>query len=381
MRDGRSGNERSAMRRSGGRLMRSRRTVLASLLLAGAIVGAVAACGSNDQTNVTLTIRRGSSFREAAESLAAHDVVKFPRLFGFYASQRGLDRKIEYGTYLIRRGASWDEILTALQLGKGLVNRVTLIEGLPLWEMIPILSQRLALPTESLEAAVRDTVLLKRVGVPRGHPTLEGYLFPDTYDFPVNINARQAVDLMVRRFERAWKPEWNARLDTMKMTRHEIVTLASIVEKEVRRREEAPVVAAVYLNRLQRRMLLQADPTVQYAQRRRPGRVLYRDLDVVSPYNTYRRAGLPPGPIAAPGLSSLEGSLYPAAVPYLYFVAHPNGTHVFRTTYREHLAAITMVRGQARIEAQRKRDLEAAQKAVGVPRPTAAPDTTKPPND
>jgi UPF0755 protein len=364
--------------------MRSRRTILASLLLAGALVGGVAACGSNDQTNVTLTIRRGSSFREAAESLAAHDVVRFPRVFGFYASQRGLDRKIEYGTYLIRRGASWDEILTALQLGKGLVNRVTLIEGLPLWEMIPILSQRLALPTESLEAAVRDTVLLKRVGVPRGHPTLEGYLFPDTYDFPVNITARQAVDLMVRRFERAWKPEWNARLDTMKMTRHEIVTLASIVEKEVRRREEAKVVAAVYLNRLQRRMLLQADPTVQYAQRKRPGRVLYRDLRVDSPYNTYRRAGLPPGPIAAPGISSLEGSLYPAAVPYLYFVAHPNGSHVFRATYREHLAAITMVRAQARrdtlarVEAQRKRDLEAAQKAVGVPRPSV-PDSTKPP--
>jgi UPF0755 protein len=367
--------------------MRSPRPLLISVLVAGF----VAACGTNDQSNVTLTIRRGSSFREAADSLAAHDVVKFPRLFGFYASQRGLDRKIEYGTYLIRRGASWDEILTALQLGKGLVNRVTVIEGLPLWEMIPILSQRLSLPAESLEAAVRDTVLLKRVGVPKGHPTLEGYLFPDTYDFPVNINARQAVDLMVRRFERSWKPEWNARLDSMKMTRHEIVTLASIVEKEVRRREEAPVIAAVYLNRLQRRMLLQADPTVQYAQRRRPGRVLYRDLRVDSPYNTYRVAGLPPGPIAAPGTSSLEGSLYPASVPYLYFVAHPNGSHVFRATYREHLAAITMVRAQARqdtlamIEARRKRDAEAAaqkaaaQKAAAAPK-ASVPDTTKPPD-
>ena len=361
--------------------MRRCLTISATLAFAAAIAG----CGSGDQSNVTLTIRRGSSFREAAESLSAHGVVRYPRVFGFYAARRGLDRKIEYGTYLIRRGSSWDEILTALQLGKGLVNRVTVLEGLPLWEIVPLLSQKLSLPAESLEAAVRDTVLLRRLGVPRGLPTLEGYLFPDTYDFPVNISARQAVDLMVRRFEQVWKPEWTARLDTMQMTRHEIVTLASIVEKEVRKRSEAPVVAAVYLNRLRRRMLLQADPTVQYAQRRRPGRVLYRDLRVESPYNTYRRAGLPPGPIAAPGVSSLEGSLYPANVPYLYFVAHPDGHHEFRATYREHLAAISMVRGQARrdslarIEAQRRADLEAAQKAVGATRPTA--DSTKPPND
>jgi UPF0755 protein len=349
-----------------------------SLLLGAALVASFAACGTSDQTNVTLTIRRGSSFREAAESLSAHGVVKYPRVFGFYAARRGLDRKIEYGTYLIRRGASWDEILQALQDGKGLVNHVVIREGLPLWEMLPILSSGTGVPLDSLEAAVRDTTLLRRVGVPRGLPTLEGYLFPDTYDFPINISARQVVDLMVRRFESVWKPAWTARLDTLRMSRHEIVTLASIVEKEVRKRSEAPTVAAVYMNRLKRRMLLQADPTVQYAQRRRPGRVLFRDLRVDSPYNTYRRAGLPPGPIAAPGVSSLEGSLYPADVPYLYFVAHPAGHHEFRTTYREHLAAIAMVRGQARrdslarIEAARQRDLEAAEKAVGVPRPASA---------
>jgi UPF0755 protein len=359
--------------RSPGALRRAMLPVVAALVLAS--------CGNDDPTNVTLTIRRGSSFREAAESLAAHGVVKYPRVFGFYAARKGLDRKIEYVTYLIRRGSSWDQILTALQEGKGLVTRLTIREGLPLWEMIPILAAGLSIPAESLEAAVRDTVLLRRLGVPRGLPTLEGYLFPDTYDFPINISARQAVDLMVRRFELVWKPAWTARLDTVRMTRHEIVTLASIVEKEVRKREEGPTVAAVYLNRLRIRMPLQADPTIQYAQRRRPGRVLYRDLRVDSPYNTYRRAGLPPGPIAAPGEKSLEASLYPADVPYLFFVAHPDGHHVFRTTYREHLAAIAMVRGQARrdslarIEAARQRDLEAAQKAVGVPRP--GPDSAK----
>ncbi len=337
------------------------------------VIGALG-CATDDQTPVTLTIRRGSSFREAAESLAVHDVVFNARLFGFYASQRGLDRKIEYGTYLIRRGASWNEILTALQLGKGLVNRATILEGWPLWDIIPELATRLSLPTDSLEAAVRDTVLLRRLGAPRGLQTLEGYLFPDTYDFPVGISARQAVDLMVRRFERVWRPEWTARLDSIPLTRHQVVTLASIVEKEVRRGEERPLVSAVYTNRLKKRMALQADPTIQYAQHRRPGRVLYRDLRVDSPYNTYRRVGLPPGPIASPGAASLEAALYPADVPYLFFVARPDGRHEFRRTYGEHLRAIDLVRSQARRdtaaarEAARQRDLDSATKALGLPR-------------
>jgi UPF0755 protein len=152
-----------------------------------------------------------------------------------------------------------------------------------------------------------------------------------------------------------WKPEWDARLAEIRMSRHEIVTLASIVEKEVRKREESPVVSAVYHNRLRIRMPLQADPTVQFALKRRPGRVLYRDLRVDSPYNTYRRVGLPPGPIAAPGATSLEASLYPANVPYRYFVAHPNGHHEFRRTYQEHLEAIRMVRAKARSDSLERR--------------------------
>lgn len=320
-----------------------------SLALAGALLlVASGGCATDDPTMVTLTIRRGSNFREAAESLAAHGVVFNARLFGAYAARRGRDRKIEYGTYFIRRGASWDDILEALALGKGIVNRVTIVEGMPLWEMLPYLARKLELPLDSFEVAVRDTALLRRLGVPRGLTTAEGYLFPDTYDFPDGVTARQAVQLMARRFERVWKPEWDARLVEIRMTRHEVVTLASIVEKEVRKRSEGPTVAAVYHNRLRIRMPLQADPTVQYALKKRPGRVLYRDLRVESPYNTYRRVGLPPGPIAAPGASSLEATLYPADVPFRYFVAHPDGHHEFRRTYREHLEAITMVREAAR---------------------------------
>jgi UPF0755 protein len=140
----------------------------------------------------------------------------------------------------------------------------------------------------------------------------------------------------------------------MGRTRHEIVTLASIVEKEVRLAEELPVVAAVYWNRLRIGMPLQADPTVIYAMGRSAPRVTYADLEIRSPYNTYRNPGLPPGPIASPGAAALEATLFPAQVPYRYFVAHPDGHHEFRTTYREHLAAIQQVRARARADSARR---------------------------
>ncbi|MEX2182137.1 MAG: endolytic transglycosylase MltG [Gemmatimonadaceae bacterium] len=325
----------------------------AALALALVIAGG---CSAGDTTEVMVNVRRGSSFREAADSLAAHGVVRYPRLFGFYASRTKRDRTIRYGTYLISRGASWKDILTALEQGRGIVHRVRIIEGWAVWDIVPAIAEGLSVPVDSVEAAVRDTAQMRRMGVPRSQRTLEGYLFPDTYHFPDGVNARQAVDLMLRRFEFIWKPTWDARLAELNLSRHEIVTLASIIEKEVRRGEERPLVSAVYHNRLKVRMLLQADPTVQYALgRRRPTRVLYRDLRVDSPYNTYRRRGLPPGPIASPGASSIEAALFPANVPYLFFVAHPDGHHEFRRTHREHLAAIVYVREVARREAAARR--------------------------
>lgn len=367
--------------------MRRARLALRTILLTFLAAVAISGCGDGDQTRVRITIRRGSPFREAADSLAASGVIEHPRLFGFYAARRGLDRNMRYGTYIIRRGSSWNEVLTALQQGQGIVSRVTIPEGWPIFEMIPVLSKALEVPAESLEVAVRDTLLLQRVGAPLGTETLEGYLFPDTYDFPGGSTARQAIDLMVHRFEQVWKPGWNARLGELKMSRHQILTLASIVEKEVRRESERPLVAAVYSNRLKIRMPLQADPTVQYAQRKRPGRVYYRDLKVDSPYNTYRRVGLPPGPIASPGAASIEASLYPADVPYRFFVAHPDGHHEFRKTYGEHLAAIEMVRAAARADSIAKRDrtlreqadLDSALRALGLPRATVDSVTKKRP--
>jgi UPF0755 protein len=280
--------------------------------------------------------------RAAAESLHVAGVIGSPRLFQLYAKLRRSDRGIKPGTYLLQPDASWEAVLSALRSGRGLVNVVTIPEGFTLSQIEALLVTKLAVEPESVRAVVSDTALLHRLDVPT--PTIEGYLSPDTYFFPPGTSARAALLAMVRRFEQRWRPEWTARLDTLRLSRHDLMTLASIVEREAKLADERPVIAGVYWNRLSRGMLLQADPTVQYALPRHQSRLLYRHLNVKSPYNTYRNSGLPPGPIAAPGLASLRATLYPANVPYRYFVAHPDGHHEFRVSLREHEAAVRVAR-------------------------------------
>jgi UPF0755 protein len=169
-------------------------------------------------------------------------------------------------------------------------------------------------------------------------PTLEGYLYPATYVFPVGTSAREMVRTMVRRYKQVWTPERRARADSLELSEREVVTLASIVEKEARQWGERDTIAAVYMNRLRIGMPLQADPTVQYALGTHQTRLLYAHIDSVAdhPYNTYRRAGLPPGPIASPSEGAIDASLAPADVPYLYFVARPDGRHIFTRSLAEH---------------------------------------------
>jgi UPF0755 protein len=311
-----------------------------------------AACGKGAAatSRVRVTIPEGSSVAVAAESLARAGVVSSTRLFRLYASVSGRDRKVRPGTYLIARNLSWAKVLDDLVLGRGLVNTVTIPEGWDALTIVPALAKATGLSPESLEVAIRDTALLHRLTVPT--PTLEGYLFPETYVFPDGATARYVTRAMTREFERRWKPEWNERLQTLGMSRHQIMTLASIIEKEAKLAEERPIISAVYHNRLHRGMLLQADPTVQYALGKHVSHVLYRDLEVKSKYNTYRSPGLPPGPIASPGAASIEAALFPADVKYLYFVAHPDGHHEFRLTLREHEIAKRQARAEWRAQEQ-----------------------------
>jgi UPF0755 protein len=282
-------------------------------------------------------VPRGASFKEATDSLSRAGLVSWPKMFRAYARVTSGDRDIKPGTYLLKKGTPWSDIISALNGGKGLVNTITIPEGYSLQQIVPLLAKTLNVPEDSVNAAVRDTAVLARLDIPT--PTLEGYLFPDTYAFPAGTTARLGVGEMVREFERQWQPSWDARLSELKINRNDLVTMASIVEKEAKLPEERPVIAAVYYNRLRDRQLLQADPTVQYALGKHVARVFYKDLEVESPYNTYKHAGLPPGPIASPGAASLAAAANPAAVPYKYFVAYPDGHHEFRATLNEHDAA------------------------------------------
>jgi len=303
----------------------------------------VAACAGTPHGAATrVIVPRGASFAQAADSLARTGLIGSPRMFRLYGRVTGGDRNIKPGTYLLKHGTPWKDIISALNGGHGLVNTITIPEGFSLAQITPLLARTLKVPAESVEAAVRDTALLARLDIP--NPTLEGYVFPDTYAFPLGTTARQAVNEMVYSFERRWKPDWDSSLVELKINRNDLVTMASIVEREARLPEERPVIAAVYYNRLRKGMLLQADPTVQYALGHHVGRVLYKDLEVKSPYNTYVNKGLPPGPIASPGAASLAAAASPANVPYLYFVASPDGHHEFRMTLEEHTSAIRQVR-------------------------------------
>jgi UPF0755 protein len=342
-------------------------------LVAGCVL--VAACsGQPHGTPTRVIIPRGASFSQATDSLAKAKLVGWPKVFRMYGRMTGGDRNIKPGTYLLKPGTPWSDIVSALNGGHGLVNTITIPEGWDLSQITPQLARTLKVPADSVRAAMRDTALLARLDIP--NPTLEGYVFPDTYAFPLGTTARQAVREMVFSFERRWKPDWDSSLTDLKINRNDLVTMASIVEREARVPEERPVIAAVYYNRLRRGMLLQADPTIQYALGHHVGRVLYKDLAVRSPYNTYINKGLPPGPIASPGVASLAAAAHPASVPYLYFVASRDGHHEFRTTLEEHTTAIRQVR--ATLPPKKTKPLMLASAATNTAARSASTPAAKP---
>lgn len=310
---------------------------------AAVAVGCLPAETDVTEESVQLTIPRGATLGAAADSLHAHDLISSPTLFRFYATISGRERAIQAGTYDVPRGASNREILAILVAGRPAEARLVILEGLTLQEVADTIQRQLGIPADSVVIAASDSATRSTLRVPG--PTLEGYLYPSTYLVPIDAGARDVVRQVTKEFARRWRPNWNARLESLGMSRHEIVILASIIEGEVRYAPDRPYVSSVYHNRLRRGMRLQADPTVVYALGRRR-RLYEKDYLIRSPYNTYQVDGLPPGPIGQPSEQSLRAALYPAASPFLYFVARTDGQHVFSETYAEHLKAIREIRGR-----------------------------------
>jgi UPF0755 protein len=320
------------------------RTLL-SVVSALSVFSALSCSSSSKPARVILP--PGATFGAVTDSLTAHGVVTNPAWFKLLAKIRRVERSVHAGVYEFPAGASPWTVLSMLEHGRKAALRFTVPEGLTIQDVAALAAERLGIRPDSFLAAARDSEAASELLGIRV-PSFEGFLRPETYLLPADVNARQLVRIMAEGFKAEWKPTWDARLDTLKMSKLDLVTLASIVEGEARVDSERETIAGVYRNRLRIGMALQADPTVQYAislkRGRRKTRLFEKDYQVNSPYNTYLNPGLPPGPVNSPSRRSLEASLYPADVRYLYFVAGPDGRHVFSRTYSEHLRAIRRIR-------------------------------------
>lgn len=307
-------------------------------------------CTSGGSGSEQITVPSGATVSQVADSLSAHHLISSRLWFRLLARVRGADRSIHAGVYQFDHGTSTSAILDALRAGRVAAVKFTVPEGLTIGQIADLAQSRLGVPVDSFEAAAGDSALADSLGF--AGPTLEGFLHPDTYFVPRGISAGELVRLMTREFDKRWQPSWTAQLDSIGLTRRQLVTLASIVEGEARVDSERPVIAGVYLNRLRIGMPLQADPTVQYALEQATGhrkpRLYEKDYLTPSEYNTYLNPGLPPGPVNSPGIASIEAVLHPAPVPWLYFVADSDGHHLFARTYRDHLRNVARVRREAR---------------------------------
>jgi peptidoglycan lytic transglycosylase G len=291
----------------------------------------------------SLFVEPGMGIADIGRQLQALGLVRHPGVFRALVVWRGDAGRLRAGEYAFEGEMSLVEIVDKMARGDVVHHMVTFPEGTAREEMARIVAGQGIPPAAFLEAA-RDVSLVKDLDP--AATDLEGYLFPDTYEVePRRADAAAAlVKRMVHRFREVVAPS----LDRLKASGHslrEVVTLASLVELETARKEERPHIAAVFLNRLQRRMPLQTDPTVIYALRLAgtwDGNIRKDDLDVDSPYNTYRYPGLPPGPIASPGREAIRAVLEPLASEDLYFVSRNDGSHQFSRTLAEHERAVTL---------------------------------------
>ena len=289
---------------------------------------------------VRIDVAAGAALRDVAAALEARGVVRHPWIFERYAVLAGFDRQIRAGEYEFVAGESYVRILERLRRGDILQVRVTIPEGLTNREVAALLAEAMHFAPDDFLALTIDPDVLRQYNV--DSPSLEGYLFPDTYYFPSKSTPHDVLEMLLQRFFTAWTSSHEERARALGMTRGQALTLASIIEGEVLVHAESRRISAVYHNRLRQNMLLQADPTVLYALGGERRRVFFRDLTVNSPYNTYMNLGLPPGPICNPGLAAIEAALAPLEnTDDRYFVAAQDGSgrHLFSRTFQEHLAA------------------------------------------
>ncbi len=283
---------------------------------------------------VTIEISHGMSLNAVAKNLYEKGVIADVQKFKLLARLLNLSKKIHAGEYQFEGKIGPLRVLKFLTRGWVKKYSISIPEGFTVRQIITLLINNGLGRAEEFEKILSDREFLKIFGLEE--KGLEGYLFPDTYIFHKGMSERDMLSEMIRNFRRKLPPDAEERAGAHRLTLHQAITLASIVQKETYLKEEMPIVAKVFYNRLRKGMLLQADPTVIYALPDFSGNLRKDDLKIKSPYNTYVYRGLPPGPICNPGLDAINAVLNPADVPYLYFVSRNDGTHEFASTLSEH---------------------------------------------
>ncbi|RKD23945.1 hypothetical protein BEP19_05850 [Ammoniphilus oxalaticus] len=304
---------------------------------------------------VIIDIPQGSSSSQIASLLEEHHIIKNKQSFIVYLRQTGKGRQLQAGKYQFQPGESVDRVIDQLASGQVYVDSidVTIPEGWTVKQIAGLLAEKgLVDEKKFLNEVNKGSFSYPFVkDIPKSLPyRLEGYLFPKTYQFQKELSEHEIIDRMLAQFDKEYNPAWSEQLNKHNFTIHEMVTLASIVEREVAVAKERPIVAGVYFNRIQQDIMLQADATVQYGLGEQKDRLTYKDLELDHPYNTYKHKGLPPGPIAAPGISALEAVVNPTSHEFLFYVTKKDGSgeHFFSKTYQEHLRNIAVSKQTAR---------------------------------
>ncbi len=283
------------------------------------------------------TVKAGEGFSSINHRLYKEGITSNPRLFHHYTNYKGLLTKFKAGTFVIKHGSTMPDVLRTLVNGVAIAQKITIPEGKNIFELGKIFEEQEICKAADFVAAARDPELLKKFHIEAD--SFEGYLYPETYQFDKNTPAPIIIKNLYLQFENKTK-ELLTQNDSS-LSSHEVVTLASIVEKETGASFERPIIAGVFLNRLKKRMRLQSDPTTIYGiYENFNGNLRKKHLEEVTPYNTYRIAGLPKGPIANPGISAIKAVLNPEKHNFLYFVSKNDGTHVFSANYKDHRQAV-----------------------------------------
>ncbi|KPK99733.1 MAG: hypothetical protein AMJ91_06595 [candidate division Zixibacteria bacterium SM23_73_3] len=286
------------------------------------------------EDTVSVVIEQGDSMTRIVQRLNEADLIKDGTGLLVLSKLLGKDRYIQAGRYDFMRGTTLYSVWDKLIRGDVALNEVTIPEGLTIKQVAGILKREMQIDSSKFMRVAMDGKFAKSMGISASN--LEGYLFPDTYKFSWGTPIEKVVRILVEQFKKTFTDSLTRRAEEISFSLAEVVILASMIEAEARDGEERDLISAVYHNRLKRGMLLQCDPTVIYALPELDRQLLLKDLEIDSPYNTYKYPGLPPGPICNPGRASILAALYPADANYLYFVATGDGSHIFSTTLRQH---------------------------------------------